>query len=878
MRFTRADPREVDDEFQFHLSMRARELERQGLAPEQARERALAEFGDMDDARHYCQREDQDRMRNHRRVISFETFLQDLRYGFRSLRAARTATAIAMACIAIGVGANLAIFTVIHGVLLRPLPFADQQSLVRVGETYKGDGPYSVCPAVFIDLGTLHDTFKGLAAWRTIGGDLITPTIPRRVTGASATANIFHLLGTRPALGRTFDVADTMPGNPAVVVLSDRLWRSEFGADRSVIERSISIGGQSYRVIGVMPPSFDFPVRIDRSEFWVPLPWSAMGSLTNRFNHTIQVVGRLQAGTDVAGAQAQTASLAASLRQRYPNEQGSRGLWVDSIQDASIGSVRKSLALIVGAVGLVFLIACANVASVLLARGTARRREVSIRAALGATRGRLIRQLVTECALLAAGGAIVGIATARLAVSVLIGLVAGSLPRADEIAFDLPTVLLAIVASAAVVILVSLLPAIQATRLDLREGFGPGGKGGGQDRHQSLRYLIGAEAALALVLLVGAGLLIRSFAAVAAVDPGFQTENRLTFRVAPPALPDSERYDRFLAPMLTDIAQLPGVRSTGAVSLLPVQDGTTDRMFQIEGVPFDPDRSHTPDAQIRFVAGEYFRSMGIRLIAGRLFLPTDTRRAGAVAIVNEAFTKQYFDGRNPVGRRISIDGSGFAGSGQWTNFRTIVGVVASTRQDIEAPPMSEFYLPAAQTLVGTMSVVVATTADPYAVLPPVRHVMSRIAPEEALYRVGALDSVIPESLRARRLMLTLLAVFAGLAMVLSGAGIYGVTAYAVSRRTREIGIRMALGADRARVTRMIVRETLSVIGAGAAAGLAIAIPSSLVMRSLLFEVSPLDPVTLVAAVGVVLGAATLAALAPAIRASAVPPTRAIQVE
>lgn len=874
LRFTRPSPDDVDAEFQFHLTMRVRELEASGLSPEAARERALAEFGDIDDARHFCHREDEDRMRRRRRGMWMESALQDFRYGLRSLRAAPLAAAVALACVAIGVGANLAILTVVRGVILRPLPYANQQALVSIGETFQGDGPYNVDPATYRDIAALDATFADVTAWQRTGGDLVTAELPRRISGARATANLFTVLGVPAAIGRVFDAGDTLAGNPRVVVLSDRLWRSEFGADPAVIGRSVSIGGTPYRVAGVMPAGFGFPVEVAQTDYWIPMPWSAMGNLTNRMNHVIQVTGRLRDGVDIETARRRMGALAGRLANLYPNEQEERGFAVVSIEETTIGAARKALGLVMGAVGLVFLIACANVASVLLARGTARRREVSIRTALGATRVRLLQQLLAEYAALALAGALVGVITARIALVLLLKLVERSLPRADQIAFDLPTILAGVLFSSTVVMIVGLFPAVQSTRGDLRQGLiGSATTGTGGRRLRPLQYLIGAEAALALILLVGAGLLVRSFAAIADIDPGFATENRLTFRISSPGsavVPDSERYDRFLAPILGDIQRQPGVRSAGAVSLLPVQDGITDILFLIEGAPAESDKSRLPDAQRRWVAGDYFRTMGIRLVAGRLFSSSDIRGNERVVIVNEELVRRFFNGRSPVGRRID-PGSGFA---------TIVGVVASTRQMIETPPMPEFYVPAAQDprQVGAMTFVVATEHDPYAVLPNIRSIVRRVAPAQALYRVGLLQDVVPESLRARKLVLTLLAVFAALAMTLSAAGVYGVTAYAVTRRTREIGIRMALGADRRRVTRMIVLEVMNVIAAGVAVGLLVAISFSGVMTAYLYQVRPIDTRSLVAASALVLGAAVIAAMLPALRAARLAPVAAMRTE
>jgi predicted permease len=413
VRHTRSDPRDLDEEFRFHLEMRARELAGQGIPAEQARDMATAEFGDMDDARRFCQAEDEHRMRRYRRGLWMDHLLQDLRYAARSLRAARLTTFIAIACIAIGVGGNLAIFTVVRGVLLRPLPFASPESLVRLGETERGRGPFYFSPANYFDVATLHDAFEGVALWRYAGGDLVTSGEPRRLAGVRATGNLMTILGARAALGRIFDARDTLSATP-VVVLSDQLWRSEFGADSTVINRSVAIGGASFIVIGVMPPEFNFPIETEPRDYWSPMRSTGFGNLQNRMNHTAQVVGRLADSVDVARARLHLGELARRLARDFPDQQAARGFSIESLEDASVGDVRRPLLLLMGAVGFVFLIACANMASVLLARGTGRRREVVIRTALGATRSRLIRQLMTECALLAICGAVVGLATARV--------------------------------------------------------------------------------------------------------------------------------------------------------------------------------------------------------------------------------------------------------------------------------------------------------------------------------------------------------------------------------------------------------------------------------------------------------------------------------
>ena len=802
-----------------------------------------------------------------------ETFRQDVRFALRSLRNARSTTIIAILCLALGIGANTAIFSVVRAVLLQSLPYGEPEQLVRINET-GSRGAGSVSAPMYFDMKAQARVFADVAAYSITNRDLGDAGEPERVRGVRGTVNLFATLGVKPLIGRTFLPSDEPPGANPVVVISEGFWRRRFAADPKTIGSQITLSNTRYTVVGVMPSAFDFPVSTLRNEFWMPLDFAVLGGTTNRNNRALHVVARLAPGLDSASAMASLRVVAQQLARAYPDAHKDRGLLVSTVTGTVVGRIRPALLVLLGAVGLVLLIACANVANLTLARAAGRRREVAIRTALGADRARLVRQLLTESALLATVGGALGLAVAWWGLHTLLGLSASVLPRSDSIEIQGTVLVFAVVVSVVTGLGVGLVPALRASRPDLREDLSDaaGRSSASGARHRTLKTLIAAEIALSVVLLTGAGLVIRSFVALLSVDAGFNTQGVLTFNVAAPAgrVADSLRFTQFYGPILDRLRALPGVRAAGMTNVLPVAGGTTDRFFHIVGRPVETDIDRRPDAELRVVSTDYFRALGIRVLNGREFTEQDTPTATKVAIVNDELVRRYFPGENPIGQRLAIDPD---------NPLTIVGVVRSVREvGLDQDLLAEFYLPATQAPegLGAMAFVVSTSGDTEALSRQVREVVRGIAPQQPVYALATMGSIVRESLGSRRLLLMLLGLFAGLALVLSAAGVYGVMSYGVTQRQREIGIRIALGAKFGNVTGMILRDVASVAAAGIGVGLAAALAFSRVMTSVLYGVGAYDLLTFVAVPVVIAMIALVAGAVPAVRAARVDPLIAMR--
>ena len=809
-----------------------------------------------------------------------ETLLQDIRFALRSLWKARLTTALAILCLALGIGANTAIFSVVRAVLLEQLPFRDPQRLVMAYESFVSTGRKSVtgsvAPANFFEWQKEKRIFTDLAAYMPLSRDLGDIADPERLRGVRATTNLFDLLGSRPLVGRTFLDSDQPPAGAPVVVISEGLWRRHFGASPDVVGSPITLGGVKVTVIGVMPARFDFPVSPLHNDFWVPFDWRAVGDPTNRANHSLAVVGRLAPGVDSARAMRDLAVVANRLALEFPDAQRNRGIQIMGLAGWVVQKVRPALLVLLGAVGVVLLIVCANVANLLLTRAAGRRREVAIRTALGAARGRLVRQLLTESALLALAGGALGVLVAFGTLVGLRGMAATILPDSRAVGLQGGVLLFAIVVSLGTGLVVGIVPALRASQTDLREDLteAAGRTSGSERRRRALDALIVAEVALSLVLLLSAGLVIRSFVALADTDPGFCAGHLLTFRVGalPGAvMPDSERFTRFYAPLLARARALPDVRAAGFVNLLPIQGGATDRYFSLDGQPLDKDLSRVPDAQIRIVSGGYFAAMRIPLVAGREFDDHDTRNGEHVVVINDELARRYFEGTSPLGRLLTTGDEG----------GRIVGVVRSVRQlGLDQEPRAEFYLPASQALYSTdvMTFVLRSQGDPAALAQSVRNMVRSLSPQSPVFQMTTMDDVIADSLTTRRLVLVLLAAFALLALVLSAAGVYGVMSYGVSQRTREIGIRLALGARSADVLTMILGGVARVLAIGIVIGLVAAALLTRTLDSLLYGVAALDPVTF-ALVPAIIGIVGLVAGAvPAVRAARVDPLESMRAD
>jgi predicted permease len=808
-----------------------------------------------------------------------DTLLQDLRLALRRLRRSPTFTLVAVATLALGIGANVAIFSVVHAVLLRPLPMRDDARLVRLSTVGKqGAGPTSA-----LDLKDLREqarAFEGLvglaSAAVTLGADSAESS-PEKVRTALVTAEFFQVLGADVRLGRALQAGDDAPGAPKVAVLSHGLWQRRFGGSPSVLGRSLNLGGpEPWTVVGVAAPGFDFPAR---SELWTPLPWDAsMVKPEARGSHWLEVYGRLAPGVSLEGARADVTAIARRLAEQYPKTNADKGLSVEPLRDVLLGRTRPSLLLLMGAVGLVLLIACANLTHLLLARAASREGELSVRLALGASRGRIARELLLESALLSLLGGVAGLLAAMWALDALAALGPRDIPRIEEVSLDRTVLAFTAGLSVLTTFLFGLVPALQASRADLGRSLRAVSGGGGMSahRHRTRSALIIGETALAVLLLVSAGLLLRSFVHLQRADLGFRPEGVLTVRMELPPLhyrfgtaAPAAFYDR----LLERLRALPGVEAAGAVSVLPM-DGGIKWTLPVK----DAQRPAAPDAQpwetrVRIVTPGALEALGVKVLRGRALTASDRGEGGRAVLVNAEAARRFWPGEDPVGRTVSTEmdwGNGAFGG-------RVVGVVEDQALDgLGAPAVPELFVPYEQARGTGMTLLLRTSGEPLALASAVRSEIRALDASLALSSVRTLSSVVDGTVAPLRFYLLLVGTFAGVAMVLAAVGLYGVVAYAVLQRTRELGIRMALGAREEQVTGMVLGGYLRLTAVGLVLGLALSAGASRALTHLLSGVRPTDPLTYGVVVAVLGAVAFLAALLPARRASRVPPSIALR--
>jgi putative ABC transport system permease protein len=802
------------------------------------------------------------------------TLLHDLQHAARGLRRNPGFTAAAVVTLALGIAATTTLFSVVHGVLLRSLPFPEPDRLVRLHETDRaGDELNSVAPPNFASLRQLNRVFTDIALYSGRLETLTGTGEPQELDGVEVSAGFFELLGVSPILGRTFGVNENQPGQDAVAVLSHGAWQRLFGADPAVLGRSIVLHGRPREVVGVMPSGFDFP---DGHEVWVPIEFTERFSTDhagNRRSRYHNGLARLRPGVTPEQANAELTTIAERLEAEFPEGNTDVRFAVTPLLESVVGGMRLPLVVSFAAVCLVLLIACANVAGLLLARAASRRGELALRAALGASPGRLVRELVSESLLLATVAGALGCFSAWWAVEALVTVQPAGLPRVEDIRLDAPVLAFAVGLTLLTGLLAGLVPAVRATRGALSGAMREGGRGDVNARgaNRVRGWLVMGEIALAVVLLVGAGLLLRSLLALASVETGFRSEQVLTFRVAPPAaFYDSEDavrgyYDR----LFERISSLPGVASAAAVSRLPIGQTVFEYRIELEGMeppPVGEDRA----IRTRFVTPAYFEAMGIPVRRGRGFSEHD-RGAYPVAIVNEAAARRYYPGQDPLGRRIQATANTRVGG-------EIVGIVGNARQAVHEEPQPEMYVPHAQFASRFMTVVVRTAGDPLAIAGPIRRELQALDADVPIPAFRTLDEVVSNSVARPRFLATIVGAFAGMALIIAATGVFGLLSFAVARQTREIGIRMALGARQHEVLGAVLRHGLLLSGAGLALGIGAALILTRLLQTLLYGVSPADPATLVL-VGVVLGAtALLASYLPARRAARVDPIVALRNE
>ncbi|HEX8178415.1 MAG TPA: ABC transporter permease [Pyrinomonadaceae bacterium] len=800
-----------------------------------------------------------------------EKFVQDVRYGWRMLWKYRGMTAVAVLTLALGIGANAAIFSVVNAVLLRPLPYREPDRIVYLFERLPQGGEGSVSVPNFKDWREQNTVFEQIAAFEYGNYNLQSRDQPERAPGAAVTADFFAVFGVPAQLGRTLVAGEDRAGHNRVVLLSDQLWRRNFGADPAVVGRDITIDGENFSVVGVMPPSFQFPSRT--TELWTPLVFPER-LLNKRGQHNYQTVGRMKPGVTLAQAQEQMSTIARRLEQQYPEDQANRGVTIYQLQEAMVSYVRPALLTLLGAVGFVLLIACTNVANLLLARAAARRREIAIRTALGAGRARLIRQFLTESVLLALAGGALGLLVAQWGIHALLALTVGILPRANEVGLDARVLGFTLLLSLVTGIVFGLAPALQTSKTDVRDALKDGGTSGSSPRSNWLRSLFAVvEIACAIVLLVGAGLLIRSFLRLQHVEPGFNPDNVLTMKIA---LPDAryktpEAVVGFYTQVLERISALPVVQAAAAVNMLPVQQYGTNGTVQIVGQPPDP-QGQGPLVEYRIATRDYFRALEIPLVAGRFFDAPERERA-PVVIVNQAFARALLNGANPVGRQIQDDDGPIE----------IVGMVGDVRQSgLTTAPRPEMFMPYNQITnpgaARTMSLVVRAASDPTTLTDAVRREVVAVDPAQPVYGVLTMGQVLDRSISSERLNMVLLSLFAALALTLATIGIYSVMSFLVTQHTHEIGIRMALGAQPGDILKLVLGQGLVLTAIGVGLGVAGAIALTRLMASLLFGVGATDPLTLVGVPLLLTCVALLACYIPARRAMKVDPMVALRFE
>ncbi|MCI0356823.1 MAG: ABC transporter permease [Acidobacteria bacterium] len=805
-----------------------------------------------------------------------ETLWQDIRYGARQLLRSPGFTAVAVLTLALGIGANTAIFSVVNAVLLQPLPYHEPEELVVVW-TRPQNQPQTRNPASlpdFRDWESQNRVFEGMAAYAYNRFAVSGPEGADYRRGIFATSNLLSLLGVDPVVGRPLTLADD---REYVVLLSHRFWQERYAGDPTVIGRRLSLNSEPYIIIGVMPPNFRFPT--PDVDLWLSFAsvYAVSGNATignwiqDRSLHGYRVVARLRPDVGVEQAQAELQAVAQHLAEQYPDSNAGLGVALVPLHTQVVGGVQQALLVLLGAVGFVLLIACVNVANMLLARSSVREREFAVRRALGANTSRLVRQLLSESTLLAILGGSLGLFLAVWGVDLLVGLAPAEVPRLESVAVDGWVLGFMLVTSLVAGVLVGLAPGWRTHSADLNQSLRAGDRGAtGHARRRIVRsLLVLSELALAVVLLAGAGLMLRSLGRLLAVDPGFRPDRLLTLSVALTVnrYQQAEQQVAFFEELLARIQSLPGVESAGACNSLPpnmIQRGSS---FTIEGQPMAPGES--PSALFLPITPDYLSALGVKLLEGRFFSESDTAAAPAVVLINQTLVQDYFREQSPLGKRIQLDG----------RLRTIVGVVGDVKyQGLHAPAGPQIYVPFTQSPFPGMYIAIRTRTDPDALSGSVREVIAALDPEVAPTRVRTMDEVIRQSVAEPRFRSLLLLGFSGLALALAAVGIYGVISYTASQRTHEMGVRLALGALPGDIVRLVVKEGMRLAAAGIGLGLSGAFALTRFLGSLLFEVTPTDPATLVG-VAILLAAVALAACwIPARRAARVDPMVALRYE
>jgi predicted permease len=878
---------DVAAELESHLAMQAEDNQRRGMDRDEARRQAIIRLGGIEQAK--------ENYRDQQSVPVLENLFQDIRYGLRMLRANPGFTLVAVITLALGIGANTAIFSIVNGVLLRPLPYEDPARLVVVFNSSSKYPQFEASPPDFRTLREQNHTLDGLSAYYRENFNLTGADHPERVKAAVVSADYFTTLGVEPVLGRAFVPSEEKWGSHHVMVVSQSFWRSHLNADPNISGKILNLDGQPYQVIGVMPASFYGTRR--PLDFWVPMAWKPKDEANSHNNYFVRMIGRLKPGVTQAQASTDLNSIMLAIAETFPENKGI-GVDLKPLHETWVSESRPALLLLLGAVGLVLLIACVNLANLLFARATGRQKEIGIRAALGASRRRLLQQFMTESVLLALLGGSMGLALAYLSLK-LLPLAGDVLPRAQEVRIDGWILLFTMATSLATALLFGLLPALESSRSktlnhSLKEGGRTSHAGSGS--HRVRGGLVISEVALALVLLIASGLALRSLQRLLKVDPGFSPEHVLTFGINFPQSYDPEpdptrigappRLASFYRDAEARLEQLPGVKVAGAASGLPLEGENWQKHFTLLDRPLPTSLDKVEHVNYRAVSGHYFGALDIRLIKGRFLDEHDQATSPYVVAVNEAFARKYWSGQDPIGKMLELNPpenlipKELIPSGVQIQKFTVVGVVSNVHYDgLDQKPAPLVYGSIFQhDFLMHGSFVVRSDLDPTALISSVRNVISQIDSNLPLADVLTMDEIMSISVAQPRLETILLGIFGALALLLAAVGIYGVMSYSVSQRTSEIGVRMALGADRGDVLALVCKQGLLLAAEGLAIGLVLALLATRLMSKLLFGVSPTDPVTFATIIVVLALVALLACYLPARRATKVDPMVALRYE
>ena len=808
------------------------------------------------------------------------TLLQDLRYSVRLLLKSPSFALVAVITLALGIGANTAIFSVVNAVLLKPLPYPHPEQLVRVFESSSTQPRFPMSPGDFLDYRDQNTTLDNLAIYTRNDLELSLGERPEQLSAMRVSAGFFATLGFEPLLGREFRRDDEVPGNTHVAILSHALWQRRFAGDPEIIGQAVLLSGEAFTVVGVMPAGVQHVGGDYRStphgesvDGWWPM---ALNAKSPRFAHFVNAIGRMKAGVAREQAEADFNVIAERLAQEHPNTNSGWQIRINGLHQEIVGRARTPLLVLLGAVVFVLLIACVNVANLLLARASSREREMAVRAALGAGRRRLIRQLLTESLLIAALGGGTGLLLANWLIDALVALGPSQLPRLHAVTVDWQILAFTLGVTLLTGLLFGLAPALQGAKLNLNELLKEGGRGGsGGSRQRRLRdALVAAEVALAFVLLVGAGLLLRSFLKLQQTDPGFRPTGVLTLGFSLPSAryKAPEQILAFYQTLIERVSTLPGVESAGASSDLPWSGYDENSGFGIEGKTYPPNQE--PEARFHFVTRDYFRTIGVPLIAGRWFDSSDRRDKPQVILINESMARRYWPGEDSLGKRIT-----FADQPKDDDWLTVVGIIGNVKDYPDSPEAHPaFYWPNTQQVTRDMFVAIRTDGNPLSLAEAVRREVQTLDKDLAMTNLRALDTVAGAALAGQRFTLLLVGLFAGTALLLAGVGIYGVMAYLVAQRTHEIGIRMALGAQTANVLQIVIKQGMQMALAGMGVGLVAAFALTRAMAGLLFAVAPTDPLTFIGIAILLAAVALMACYIPARRAAKVDPMIALRYE